>query len=647
MCDCPPLGLCLAGCRPRGMEAYVTMVYGPADASSLRGLHVLLDSLRAHEATDGDGAQTPREVLVLRLLDDDDSPALEAACRRYAPARVHRVARLALDPRIHPTCARQLSAWAGATSSANRGAASGRSAAGGSGGGSVGGSGASGGGGGGGGRQLKQHGGAGEKAHHRREQLSLPMRSIFSVFAVWSLANQGYSRVLWLETDQLVVGSLAGLWRMQLPYAPPRPWSSRPPHASTPRPADHQRTALLLLCCPSCLLAAVCDAFTPYTHAPPVHPTPRTHSSTHTPPHSQGGRARGRRPGRHAGLPRHQPGTARRQVQHGRRAAQAERLRLRSARDDAQQPPPGDPPPTALSTPSHPTLALNPGLDDALRHLHRRKEAVVNASAESQSGSAQSGSAPAASSNSSSTTASHGRSRMGHNHGTRSNSLSSSSSARLQRVWPVPVGNMYRRLAYVTCTDGFQTMWNMVRLLARAPAHGSAPHRTPPHDVAHRIPPHATSSRLMRTCSPPLPSSCSHRCSRTASSASTPRTTRCPAPSGSAWAARASRGAARRHATRYSMAPQASITRPSHLAPTLCTLSLRSDARLCDATRPGYVADENRPLRRREVEAVEVPRGDRRERSMERRRRLRRSCHKQRRRRRHCRQRRQRRQWRQ
>jgi len=247
------------------------MVYGPADASSLRGLHVLLDSLRAHEATDGDGAQTPREVLVLRLLDDDDSPALEAACRRYAPARVHRVARLALDPRIHPTCARQLSAWAGATSSADRGAASGSGS----------------GSGGGGGRQLKQHGGAGEKAHHRREQLSLPMRSIFSVFAVWSLANQGYSRVLWLETDQLVVGSLAGLWRMQLPYAPPLELPTTPCiDSSTGGSSAH---CLLLLCCPSCLLAAICDALyacTPASAPHPLHahPTPLTGRACTRPP---------------------------------------------------------------------------------------------------------------------------------------------------------------------------------------------------------------------------------------------------------------------------------------------------------------------------------------------------------------------------
>ena len=263
------------------MEAYVTMVYGPADASSLRGLHVLLDSLRAHEATDGDGAQTPREVLVLRLLDDDDSPALEAACRRYAPARVHRVARLALDPRIHPTCARQLSAWAGATSSADRGAASGSGS----------------GSGGGGGRQLKQHGGAGEKAHHRREQLSLPMRSIFSVFAVWSLANQGYSRVLWLETDQLVVGSLAGLWRMQLPYAPPLKLpTTRCIDSSTGGSSAHCPPALVLPFVP--LSRSLRRVHALYARTPSApHPT---HALEHAHPTPLTGRACTRPPSRSA-----------------------------------------------------------------------------------------------------------------------------------------------------------------------------------------------------------------------------------------------------------------------------------------------------------------------------------------------------------
>ena len=163
-------------------EAYVTMVYGPTDASSLWGLHVLLESIRGQEVADGDGVR--REVLVLRLLDDDDSPALDQACRRYAPARIHRVARLTLDPSVHHECARHLRVWAGSGGSSRTSSAA--------------------------------AGAQQERQQHSRHELPLPLRSIFSVFAVWSLADYGYTRVLWVETDQFVMGSLAELWRMPL-----------------------------------------------------------------------------------------------------------------------------------------------------------------------------------------------------------------------------------------------------------------------------------------------------------------------------------------------------------------------------------------------------------------------------------------------
>ena len=156
-------------------EAYVTMLYGPTSNPAISGLFVLLDSIRQQDRQ--------REVVILRVHDDERSEALEYACQRFAPCRTHAVPRLVLRPAVHPECARHLRAWASPNASVVEGEVRGSM------------------------RKAWW-------AKHGVRLVPLKLRSIFTVFNTWSLTE--YRRIVWLESDQLVLSSLADLWSIPL-----------------------------------------------------------------------------------------------------------------------------------------------------------------------------------------------------------------------------------------------------------------------------------------------------------------------------------------------------------------------------------------------------------------------------------------------
>ena len=165
-----------------GAEAYVTMFYGPTDTIALSGLFVLLDSIRQHDPV--------RNVLVLRLHDDNRSAALEYACMRFAPCIVRRVPRLVLNPATHPMCARHLNGWA--NSSARSALALGAPTG------------------------VRHPIRTQNKwwAEHGAKTVPLALRSVFTVFTAWNLTE--YKRIIWLESDQIVLRPLEPLWRTPL-----------------------------------------------------------------------------------------------------------------------------------------------------------------------------------------------------------------------------------------------------------------------------------------------------------------------------------------------------------------------------------------------------------------------------------------------
>ena len=163
-----------------GTEAYVTMFYGSTDTIALSGLFVLLDSIRQHDRV--------RSVLILRLHDDSRSAALEHACSRFEPCSVRHVPRLVLDPAKHPMCARHLSGWA--NSSARSAAAVGAPTG------------------------LRKKAQNKWWKQHGAQTVPLALRSLFTVFTAWTLTD--YERIVWLETDQIVLRPLENLWREPL-----------------------------------------------------------------------------------------------------------------------------------------------------------------------------------------------------------------------------------------------------------------------------------------------------------------------------------------------------------------------------------------------------------------------------------------------
>ena len=176
-----------------GAEAYAIMLYGSARTPSLAGLFVLLDGLREFDRR--------REVLLLRHEDDPPpSASLAKALRLFAPARVQPVPRLVLDSRVHPECARRLSAaWAANAYEGGTGRPLPYQA------------------------QLGEpnwdwSGGKRDRTYAACEAwwrdngarvIPLGLRSVFTAFAVWGLT--AYERILWLEVDQMVRASLEPL----------------------------------------------------------------------------------------------------------------------------------------------------------------------------------------------------------------------------------------------------------------------------------------------------------------------------------------------------------------------------------------------------------------------------------------------------
>ena len=173
-------------------EAYVTMFYGPTRTPSLSGLFVLLDSLRWHDSQ--------REVAILRLHEDQRSAALEHACRRFAPCRTRDVPRLVLSPAVHPECARHLRDWARPNGSAasNKELPTDTPA--------------------GHARRKRKPTVEGEMRGKGRNEwwaqygakiVPLGLRSIFTAFSAWSLTE--YRRIVWLESDQVILAPLGTL----------------------------------------------------------------------------------------------------------------------------------------------------------------------------------------------------------------------------------------------------------------------------------------------------------------------------------------------------------------------------------------------------------------------------------------------------
>ena len=163
-------------------EAYATLFYGNVTRRSpaVAGLRVLLHTVRTFDSL--------RAIAVLRLLDDteedgEDAP-LASILRQYG-AHIVRVPRLVADPKLHPECTRHLYGWANPNGRANGSESKSARAA----------------------RRWWQT--------HGAEATPLGVRSVFSVFNVWRLVS--FTRVLYVETDQIILRPLDALWSVILP----------------------------------------------------------------------------------------------------------------------------------------------------------------------------------------------------------------------------------------------------------------------------------------------------------------------------------------------------------------------------------------------------------------------------------------------